>query len=122
MSRRRRPEKREILPDPKFGDEVLSKFMNSVMFDGKSLLGIKPHEINQTGVSRVFQTPEIFTDLTVLENVMIPAHNTAVRNGRKIMKQPKKTSRIRPRPRIRSTFSERLIICPLVVTSTHSSQ
>ena len=35
MARRRRPEKREILPDPKFGDEVLSKFMNSVMFDGK---------------------------------------------------------------------------------------
>src|ERR687898_323420 len=35
MSRRRRPEKREILPDPKFGDEVLSKFMNSVMLDGK---------------------------------------------------------------------------------------
>src|SRR6202007_2067977 len=35
MSRRRRPEKREILPDPKFGDIVLSKFMNSVMFDGK---------------------------------------------------------------------------------------
>jgi small subunit ribosomal protein S7 len=35
MSRRRRPEKREILPDPKFGDLVLSKFMNSVMYDGK---------------------------------------------------------------------------------------
>ena len=35
MSRRRRPEKREILPDPKFGDLVLSKFMNSVMLDGK---------------------------------------------------------------------------------------
>ncbi len=45
----------------------------SVMFNGQSLLGIKPHQINQTGVSRVFQTPEIFTDLTVLENVMIPA-------------------------------------------------
>ncbi|WP_349357934.1 ABC transporter ATP-binding protein [Stappia sp.] len=45
----------------------------SVTFDGKSLLGIKPHEINQTGVSRVFQTPEIFTELTLLENVMIPA-------------------------------------------------
>ena len=45
----------------------------TVMFDGKSLLGIKPHEINQTGVSRVFQTPEIFPDLTVLQNVMIPA-------------------------------------------------
>ena len=45
----------------------------TVMFNGKSLLGLKPHEINQVGVSRVFQTPEIFTDLNVLENVMIPA-------------------------------------------------
>ena len=35
MSRRRRPEKRVILPDPRFGDTVLSKFMNSVMLDGK---------------------------------------------------------------------------------------
>ena len=35
MSRRRRAEKREVLPDPKFGDIVLSKFMNSVMRDGK---------------------------------------------------------------------------------------
>ena len=35
MSRRRRPEKREILPDPNFGDQVLSKFMNNLMYDGK---------------------------------------------------------------------------------------
>jgi len=35
MSRRRRPVKREILPDPKFGDVVLSKFMNNIMLDGK---------------------------------------------------------------------------------------
>ncbi|WP_310498123.1 30S ribosomal protein S7 [Sandarakinorhabdus sp.] len=35
MSRRRRPEKREINPDPKFGDVVLSKFMNLVMYEGK---------------------------------------------------------------------------------------
>ena len=35
MSRRRRPEKREILPDPKFGDQILSKFMNNLMMDGK---------------------------------------------------------------------------------------
>jgi small subunit ribosomal protein S7 len=35
MARRRRPEKRVILPDPRYGDEVLSKFMNSVMYDGK---------------------------------------------------------------------------------------
>jgi small subunit ribosomal protein S7 len=35
MSRRHRAEKREIIPDPKFGDEVVSKFMNSIMYDGK---------------------------------------------------------------------------------------
>lgn len=35
MSRRRRPEKREILPDPKFNDQILSKFMNNLMLDGK---------------------------------------------------------------------------------------
>ena len=35
MSRRHRAEKREILPDPKFGDLVLSKFMNAIMLDGK---------------------------------------------------------------------------------------
>lgn len=35
MSRRHRAEKREILPDPKFGDIVLSKFMNNLMRDGK---------------------------------------------------------------------------------------
>jgi branched-chain amino acid transport system ATP-binding protein len=45
----------------------------SVVFDGKSLIGLRPHEINQAGVSRVFQTPEIFGELTLLENVMIPA-------------------------------------------------
>lgn len=44
----------------------------SVMFDGQSVLGRKPHEINQMGISRVFQTPEIFADLSVFENVMIP--------------------------------------------------
>ncbi|MEL7100165.1 MAG: ABC transporter ATP-binding protein [Pseudomonadota bacterium] len=44
----------------------------SVMFDGQSVLGRKPHEINQMGISRVFQTPEIFGDLTVIENMMIP--------------------------------------------------
>ena len=44
----------------------------SVMFDGQSVLGRKPHEINQMGISRVFQTPEIFSDLTVMENMLIP--------------------------------------------------
>ena len=35
MSRRHRAEKREVLPDPKFGNIVLTKFMKSIMYDGK---------------------------------------------------------------------------------------
>jgi small subunit ribosomal protein S7 len=35
MSRRRTAEKREIQPDPKFGDVVVSKFMNCLMYQGK---------------------------------------------------------------------------------------
>lgn len=35
MSRRHKAEKREVNPDPKFGDIVLTKFMNAVMFHGK---------------------------------------------------------------------------------------
>ena len=35
MSRRRRAEKREIMPDPKFGDLTVSKFTNIVMYHGK---------------------------------------------------------------------------------------
>ena len=35
MSHRHKAEKREVLPDPKFGDVVLSRFMNVLMYDGK---------------------------------------------------------------------------------------
>lgn len=35
MSRRRKADKREVLPDAKFGDVTLTKFMNCLMYDGK---------------------------------------------------------------------------------------
>ena len=35
MSRRHAAEKRDIIPDPKFGNIVVSKFMNAIMYDGK---------------------------------------------------------------------------------------
>ncbi|WP_034998874.1 30S ribosomal protein S7 [Beijerinckia mobilis] len=35
MSRRHSAEKREIIPDAKYGDIILTKFMNSIMYDGK---------------------------------------------------------------------------------------
>lgn len=44
----------------------------SVTFEGQSVLGRTPYEICQMGISRVFQTPEIFTDLSVMENMLIP--------------------------------------------------
>jgi branched-chain amino acid transport system ATP-binding protein len=45
----------------------------TVMFDGQMMTGKQPHQINQAGIVRVFQTPEIFQDLTILQNVMIAA-------------------------------------------------
>jgi len=45
----------------------------TVEFEGRNMIGMQPHEINHAGMVRVFQTPEIFPDLSVLQNVMIPA-------------------------------------------------
>ena len=45
----------------------------TVMFDDQMMTGKQPHQINQAGIVRVFQTPEIFQDLTILQNVMISA-------------------------------------------------
>ncbi|HIQ40656.1 MAG TPA: 30S ribosomal protein S7 [Sulfurivirga caldicuralii] len=41
MARRKRAEKRQILPDPKFGDVTLAKFVNIVMKDGKKSIAEK---------------------------------------------------------------------------------
>ncbi len=51
----------------------LSPSSGRVLFNGEIITGKEPHEINQAGVVRVFQTPEIFPELSVLDNVMIPA-------------------------------------------------
>ena len=45
----------------------------TVMFDDQMMTSKQPHQINQAGFVRVFQTPEIFQDLTILQNVMISA-------------------------------------------------
>ena len=41
MPRRRSPEKRKVLPDPKFKDVILAKFMNNLMKDGKKSVAEK---------------------------------------------------------------------------------
>ena len=45
----------------------------SVTFDGKSLVGLKPHEVCQLGLTLTFQVVQPFPDMTALENVMIGA-------------------------------------------------
>jgi len=46
----------------------------SIKFHGRELLGLKPHEILKLGVARTFQNIRLFSNLTVLENVMIGRH------------------------------------------------
>ena len=41
MSRRRKADKRDIIPDPKFNDRVLSRFINIVMYGGKKSIAEK---------------------------------------------------------------------------------
>lgn len=45
----------------------------TVTFNNKNVIGKTAYEINQMGIARVFQTPEIFPELSLIENVMIPA-------------------------------------------------
>ncbi len=45
----------------------------TVTFNGHNMIGMQPYDINHAGMVRVFQTPEIFPELTLLQNVIIPA-------------------------------------------------
>ncbi|MCL2107418.1 MAG: ABC transporter ATP-binding protein [Oscillospiraceae bacterium] len=48
-----------------------------ILFDGKSLIGRKPHRITHMGIIRTFQNVRLFKNLTVLENVMSGAHSVS---------------------------------------------
>jgi small subunit ribosomal protein S7 len=69
MSRRHAAEKREVLPDAKFGDRVLTKFMNNLMIDGKkSVAESIVYNALERVQTRVRRAPvEIFHE--ALENV-----------------------------------------------------
>jgi branched-chain amino acid transport system ATP-binding protein len=53
---------------------IYSPDCGTVEFDGRSLLGLKPHAIAAAGIARTFQTIRLFPNLTVLENVMAGRH------------------------------------------------
>ena len=42
-----------------------------VMFNGRTITGLRPHQIAELGIGRTFQIPAPFTKMTVLENVMV---------------------------------------------------
>ena len=46
----------------------------SILFDGKSILGLKPYQIALAGIARTFQNIRLFQSMTVLENVMVGMH------------------------------------------------
>src|SRR3954463_12418865 len=70
MSRRRRAEKREVLPDPKFGDLTVTKFMNGIMYEGKKAVAenIVYGAMDILAVKRRDSEP-LETFLTALDNV-----------------------------------------------------
>ncbi len=45
-----------------------------VLYDGKSLLGLRPHQILAAGIARTFQNIRLFMGMTALENVMVAQH------------------------------------------------
>lgn len=45
-----------------------------VLFEGRSLSGMRPDQITATGIARTFQSLRIFTNMTILENVMVAQH------------------------------------------------
>jgi branched-chain amino acid transport system ATP-binding protein len=45
-----------------------------VVFDGHSLMGLKPNQITRLGIARTFQTVHLFPNMSVLENAMVGQH------------------------------------------------
>jgi len=53
---------------------LLAPDAGAVRFDGRTITGLKPFQIARLGLSRTFQTPSLFLQMTVLDNVMAGRH------------------------------------------------
>jgi ABC-type branched-subunit amino acid transport system ATPase component len=60
-----------------------------ITFDGESIVGLRPSQIMERGISRTFQTVRLFSEMTVRENVMVARH-CRTRSGvlRSILRTP----------------------------------
>ena len=52
----------------------------SIVFSGRSLVGLKPHDVTAVGIGRTFQNIRLFANMTAVENVMVGMH-TRMRAG-----------------------------------------
>ena len=70
-----------------------------VTFDGESLLGTPPHGVIRRGIARTFQNVELFSTMTVRENVLVGAHSRrAARSGLREILEYLELERIAERP------------------------
>jgi branched-chain amino acid transport system ATP-binding protein len=71
----------------------------TVTFDGESLLGTPPHGVIRRGIARTFQNVELFSTMTVRENVLVGAHSRrAARSGLAEILEYLELDRIAERP------------------------
>jgi branched-chain amino acid transport system ATP-binding protein len=56
---------------------LLKADAGQITFKSRSLVGFKPHQIARAGISRTFQNPSLFYQMSVLENVMVGRHSRA---------------------------------------------
>ncbi len=108
MSRRTQAPKRTILPDPKYGSELLAKFMNMIMNDGKKSVAERIiygalDRINEKGASEGSQSLEVLEQ--ALENVKPVVEVKSRRVGGATYQVP-----IEVRPARRQTLAMRWVI------------
>ncbi|MDQ1005197.1 branched-chain amino acid transport system ATP-binding protein [Neobacillus niacini] len=54
--------------------------MGAITFEGKNLITVKPHQIISEGIARSFQNVELFSEMTVLDNLLTGLHSRLKRN------------------------------------------
>jgi branched-chain amino acid transport system ATP-binding protein len=54
---------------------IYSPTTGAILFDGKPLGQLKPHEVTQRGIARTFQNIRLFSNMTALENVLVGEHS-----------------------------------------------
>jgi branched-chain amino acid transport system ATP-binding protein len=59
-----------------------------VIFNGRDITNMKPYQIVNLGISRTFQIVDLFSEMTVLENVMVPCYSHRVRRHKRDHKKP----------------------------------